>query len=348
MTESHSPDGQRQAGEWSLDVSTAGWFLVIATAWELVFNRLGFSVGWYRAVGVEGAMGWLVATALLSVNAVGLMALVLAGSGLLTVFPDRRYGPRIMRVGLMLLSPGTLPVIGVAIFLPLSVVAVRIGYIIAVVLCLLVVFMVSLRPVLRRHRRLLAVFGLTAALAAVQLVSIGAGIQADGWSGRFVSQSFAFSEALFVVSPLLAVLFAVPRRDMMELIKKPHVLGLCAALSVTGGAVAVALWLDNAVYFAIVANRLMGVHLTLPGGAVIYLMALFLGVYAVGALILPSRREPTDYRRRRLGFGLFFIWAAGLAPTKPYLFALMLVGFLELARGVAELSFEDNLGDEGA
>ncbi len=340
MTQSYDAGVKRHVGEWGIDVSTAGWFLVIATAWELVFNRLGFSVGWYRSVGVEGGLGWLVATALLSVNAVGIMALILAGAGILAVFPDRRYGPRFMRVGLMLLSPGTLPVIGVAIFLPLSVVAVRIGYLIAVGLCVLIVSMVSIQPIFRRHRRLLVVFGLTEGLAALQFLSIGAGLEATGWPEGLASQSFLFSEALFVLSPLLAVVFAVPRENLSEVLKRPHMLALAAALGVTAGAVAIAAWLDNPVYFAIVSNRLMGVHLTLPGGSALYLAALFLGTYAVGALILPSWRRPTDYRRRRMGIGLLCIWAAGLAPTKPYLFALMLVGFLELARGVAELSFE--------
>jgi hypothetical protein len=56
----------------------------------------------------------------------------------------------------------------------------------------------------------------------------------------------------------------------------------------------------------------------------------------VGTLVLPSRRWTPTVATRQVGFGLAAIWISGLQPTHPYQFALMLLGFVLLARGFFE------------
>ena len=86
--------------------------------------------------------------------------------------------------------------------------------------------------------------------------------------------------------------------------------------------------------FSLVAFRSLQITLSIPGGTPVYIASLFLGTLVAGSLVLPSRRWTPSESSRRVGFGLVCIWTAGVQPTHPYQFALVLVGFLYLAKGL--------------
>ena len=97
-------------------------------------------------------------------------------------------------------------------------------------------------------------------------------------------------------------------------------------------------------YFASFTPVVSGVNLAAAGGAyragkpgtvglAIYMVGLFFGALLAGSLILPSRRWPPNTASRRVGLGLVCVWIAGIQPIHPYQYALMVLGFVFLARG---------------
>ena len=61
----------------TVDVSVAGWFLLIASIWELVFNRLFAALGVYSNVGAAGTLSYVAVSGHFAMNATGVMALIL-------------------------------------------------------------------------------------------------------------------------------------------------------------------------------------------------------------------------------------------------------------------------------
>jgi hypothetical protein len=86
-------------------------------------------------------------------------------------------------------------------------------------------------------------------------------------------------------------------------------------------------------YLTQIAYLTLGITLSVPGAPWIYVVSVFFAGLTAACLALPTRRYPVDEWSRRLGFGLTFIWLAGLQPYRVFQFAMMLLGFAFLCRG---------------
>jgi hypothetical protein len=325
------------------DLRFAGWFVVIAGTWELLFNRLASTLGIYSDVGALGLLSLLASSGRLAMNAIGIMALILSSIFLVHITSIRKFAPLTSRVILILSSPLYLPIICVAVFRPIWDWLILIGYLAASGSAVLLAGIILMKKVNHLVKILLLLLGLTQALSAFDLVS-RALILFDSNSSAFLGalprKMYVLSEVLLLITPCIAF-FALSPGRAKSFIKRPHLLGLTYALLATGTATAIALHSSNPEFVRLIAFRTLGITLMVEGHPVIYLASLFSGAFVIGTMILPSKRWPPSQRSRQIGFGLTCIFLVGLQPTHPYQFALMILGFLYLALG-----FIDNPSDE--
>jgi hypothetical protein len=318
-----------------LDLSFAGWFLLFAGTWELLFNRLASSIGLYAGVGAVGSwLSWLADSGRLAMNVVGILALVLLCVGLPRLANTQRFAPLPWRVLLMLSSPLYLPVICVAVFRPVSPWLVLAGYLATVISALLVAVLAAARDVGWAGRRVVVALALVQLLPALELTARVAEWFEPGGSLEILPPRFyLYGEVLMVITPVFCF-FAFNHGRLRQLLRRPHLPALLLALATVGVGLATALYTGGGDFLSLVAFRTLGITVSVKGGAVLYLISLFLGTLLIGTLILPTRRYPTDVRSKRVGLGLAFVWLTGIQPTNPYQFALMLFGFVMLARGM--------------
>lgn len=183
-------------------------------------------------------------------------------------------------------------------------------------------------------KRITVALGLIQLLGAFEMVTRVASLFHSATGLEYLpGRAYLLAEVLYVVTPIFAFMSLRPGR-LFAFLLRPHLLGLVSSCVVTGGALYIALLLADHSLVRLVAIRTLRVTMEIPGGLVLYLVALFFGTWLVGSLVLPSKRWPPSMESRRIGIGLCCIWLAGIQPTHPYQFALMIVGFFYLARGV--------------
>ncbi len=326
-----------------IDVGVAGWFLLVVAIWELLFNRLASAIGIYGSVGAEGILSGFATSGRLAMNAVGIMALVLTCFSLVNVASNQRFAPMPARVILMLTSPLYLPMICVAILRPVSDWLILLGYLVTAGSTAFIAVLVALKTKSSSAKRLVIALGLIQVLSAYELVARFVVLFHPAGSLEALPQNaYLVAEVLFVIAPVLAYFILAPF-SVKDGLRHPHIPGLLFALSATSVAVLALLFADNETFIRLVAYRVIGIRIVIPGGAAVYAVALFFGALIVGSLVLPSRKWPPDNHSKRTGFGIAAILIAGIQPTHPYQFALMILGFLYLARGMLGHQLEEPL-----
>lgn len=308
-----------------MEISIAGWALVLFCLLELVFNRVFSSLGLYDQTGAQGALAASADFGHLMVNATGILALVLACILLPRMASNAKFSGLPARILLMLVSPLYLPVICVAVFRPVSSALVLISYLVATCTILFLSALVVMNRIDGGQRRIILAFAIIQLLAAFELL---ASTSLEGLSHK----AYMFAEALFIATPVFSFFVFLPGQ-ITRFLRRPHILGLAFGLLAVGtaGIIAYAAMGKTLLTLILVAFRSVGITLAVPGGLPVYLIALFFGAFLVGTLLLPSKKWPPSSDSRRVGIGLICIWTAGIQPTHPYQVILVLVGFLYLA-----------------
>jgi len=318
-----------------IELTVAGWFLLAAAVWELLWNRLASALGLYAGLGAEGPLTWLADSGQLAMNSVGIMSLVLLCAALPRLANNRAFARLPWRVVLMLTSPLYLPVIFVSIFRPVSPGLILLGYLAAALSAFLVAVLSSVRKIGSSRRRIFLALGLIEILPAIEIATRYTGIVDPVDSFSVVARrAYLFAEVLMAVLPVFAF-FALGFGRLRAFARQPHLLALIVAVLGLGVGIWAAVHTGDRDYLSLTAYRSLGITIAIPGtaGVAVYLVGLFFGTLLAGSLVLPSRRWPPTPSSRRVGTGLICIWIAGLQPIHPYQFALMMLGFVFLARG---------------
>jgi hypothetical protein len=328
------PDTQAKTKSLSIEDSVAGWFFVISALMELVFNRLFTAMGLYNHVGEQGVLSAFSMVGFFSMNAVAVTGLILSCILLPKLAADPLLAPLPARVFLMLTSPLYLPVVCVAIFRPISPPLVLVAYLVSIGSVFYLIGLVAFPRLPGSHRRLLVALILIHVSAAAELIL-------GGYYRGAAQKAHIFAEGIYLATPVLA-LFFIFQKNLIPLFKRPHLLGLAFAVTVTGSAGLLVLALSTQPPMALILTgyRSLGVTFTIPGGSVIYLVSLFIGALVVGALVLPSKRWPPDPVSRKMGIGLACIWTAGIQATHPYQVILLVTGFLYITRSILDGEFK--------
>ena len=314
-----------------VDVSIAGWFLIGAGIWELLFNRVAFAMGFYNGVG----MSFAATSGHLAMNFVGIMALVLACISVPRIVGNPRIGSVSLRVVLVLATPLYLPLICVAIFKPVSELLILIGYMAAAGSAAFIGILLAFGRIAPAYRRIILALGLIQLFGAFELLTrVAALFHTASVLEALPGRAYLLAEVLFVVTPIYAFLSLRPG-TLISFMRRPHLLGLGAACIATGVAVYIMTLAADDAFIRLVAYRALGITVAIPGGPALYLVSLFAGTWLVFSLILPSRRWPPTVESRRVGIGMCCTFIAGIQPTHPYQFVLLTVGFFYLLRGVA-------------
>jgi hypothetical protein len=256
------------------------------------------------------------------------MALMLSCFALPQLARNPNFANLPSRIILMLASPLYLPVVCVAVFRPVLPQLVLVGYLISMGSTFFIAVLLAVGNLSGGSRRLILALGMITLLGALGLILSGS-------SEITVRKIYLLTEVIYVITPILAFLALKPG-SFRAFFRRPHLPGLVLALVVASIAFGVALYASKKTVLTLylVTFRTLGLTMGLPGGWILYIVALFLGSWLVGTLILPSRKWPTTTYSRRTGFGLTSIWIAGIQPIHPYQFVLVLLGFLYLARGL--------------
>jgi hypothetical protein len=318
-----------------IELTIAGWFLLAAAVWELLWNRLASALGLYAGLGAEGPLVWLADSGQLAMNSVGIMSLVLLCATLPRLANNRAFARLPWRVVLMLTSPLYLPVIFVSIFRPVSQGLILLGYLAAALSAFLIAVLCATRRIGSSRRRIFLALGLIEILPAIEIAARYTGmIDPTGSLGLVTRRAYLFAEVMLAVLPVFCF-FALGFGRLRAFARQPHLLALITALLALGIGVWAAVHTGARDYLSLSAYRTLGITIAIPGviGLVVYLAGLFFGTLLTGALILPSRRWPPSTSSQRVGLGLICVWAAGIQPIHPYQFALMILGFVFLARG---------------
>jgi hypothetical protein len=309
----------------TVEISLAGWALMASALAELVFNRIFTTLGLYDYVGTSGVVSYFARFGQFTMNATGIMALIIACILLPRLSGNVRFSALPARILFMLASPLYLPVVCVAVFRPVSTVLVLGSYLAATCTIAFLTVLVALNRIDGGRRRIIIAFALIQLLAAFELL---ASSRLEGWSHK----AYMFAEALFIATPVFSFFVFLPG-PIPAFLKRPHLPGLLFGLIIVavGFVIAYLAMGKTMLTLILVAFRSIGITLAVPGGLPLYLVALFFGAFIVGTLMLPSRRWPPTPDSRRAGIGLTCIWTAGIQPTHPYQVILVFVGFLYLA-----------------
>jgi hypothetical protein len=320
----------RERDHSGIETSIAGWFLIAAAAWELVFNRLFSGLGVYVAPGAGSLAGALAESGQFAVNAVGIMGLLVACIMLPRLAADIRLAPLPARILLLLTSPLFLPIICVAVFRPVSIHLVLISYLVTISTVLYLCVLVALHKCDGGSRRILLTLAFVHVIAAFDLVTAGL-------FDRVSQTTHLAAEILFILTPVLAFVFFIQGR-WMRMLSRPPVAAIAFAILITSAAFVVLKLASDRTQLTLIllAFQALGLTMSIPGGGALYLVALFFGSLLVGCLIFPSKAYPSTANDRRRGFGLACIFMAGIQPTHPYLSILVLVGFLCLSQQMIE------------
>lgn len=328
MTETFNPTKSNNS---NIEVSIAGWFLMAAVCWELVFNRIFSALGVYTHTGAAGPLAMLAESGRLAMNVVGIMGLLLTCILLPRLAADPRLAPLPARLFLMLTSPLFLPVTCVAIFQPVSIQLILISYLISMSAALYLSVLVALNRFDGGARRILLSLAVIEVIAAFELI-------VSGFYESLAQRAHLAAEAMYLAVPIFAFLFFAQGR-FRAMLKKPPLLPLLFATVVTAFAALTAYLASGKTLLTLIllAFKSLGITMIIPGGPIPYLIPLFFGALLIGCLVFPSTAVPPTNSSRKRGFGLACIFMAGLQPTHPYLSILVLVGFLYLAQHMMEI-----------
>ena len=336
-------DKQKAERAVPIELGIAGWFLLCAVIWEVIFNRLASSVGLYTGVGNTGLLAWLANSGELALNCAGILAFFLILFTLTRLINSRLFPGLWWRTVLILVSPFYLLVIGWAIIYPVSTWLVAVGYMTAIWSAFFISILAMSRATSNGKRRLVFFLGLAFVLEVFAWIVVDYSGSDQSQKTLYVVASRAglLAEVLIVASPIGAffVFFIGNLQSLRSFIKGPHLLGLSTAILVVGFGFAVLFgYLDTSAMLSKVTLKLFGVrHIshTIPFGLSIYMLSLFFGAFFVGCMILPSKKWKRDLNNRRIGIGFAIIWLAGLLPNHVYQFTLVLLGFILIAHSMA-------------
>jgi len=324
----------------TVELGVAGSFLLLTALWELVFNRLASYLGVYSGVGTRGPLAWLATSGHVAMVATGLMSIFLYWSTFARLINSRRFPGVWWRALLILISPVYQLVIMWSVFEQnIYPWLLLFSYVGAIATAVFVSVLAATRRISPGRRRTVLALGFMIALQAFAWVTLDF-LEVDrfGDLGAVAIRAYLFSEVLMVTLPVIGffTFFADSARKLGAFVRRPHFMALIGAHAATALAAAVVVRIGgDGSYLSQVAYLVVGVTVSIPGGPAVYLVALFFGALLVGCLMLPSRRWTPDEHTRRTGLGLGFIWIAGLQPYRVYQLALMLLGFLLLARGLS-------------
>ena len=322
-----------------MELSIAGWFTLIAALVELCLGRLASLLGVYLGLGASGPLAWMANVGELAMYAAGLTSLALVLVLLSSIIGNHRYPGAWWRAVLILVSPVYLLVAGLAAFEPqLSSWLLLGAYLAAILTATLLAGVAVALPIGGGPRRVVLALGLANVLQAFGWAALDY-FEADreGVVGAVAIRAYVAAEAIWVVLPVVAFfsLFADSPRKIGSFLRRPHVPALVVAVAVAAAGAAIVTYASGQdAYLAQIAYLTLGVTLSVPGAPWIYVVSIFFAALTAACLALPTRRYPVDDRSRRLGFGLTFIWIAGLQPYRVFQFALMLLGFALVVRGV--------------
>ena len=325
----HPSDAPKPKSQ-DIEVTSAGWFFVVAAVWELVFNRVFTAAGLYTHAGAESGLALLAESGRFAMNSVGIMGLLLVCMLLPRLAADPRLARLPARLILMLTSPLFLPVTCVAIFRPVSIQLILLSYLIAMSAVLYLSVLVVMHRFDGGARRILIALALIEVITAFELI-------VSGFYEIISQRAHLAAEALFLAVPIFAFLLFVQGR-FTAMRRKPPVLPILFALTTTGFAALIALPRtgNTLLPLLLLSFKTLGITLSVPGGVYPYLVALFFGSLLVGCLVFPSAAIRPDTTMRKRGFGLACIFMGGLQPTHPYLSILVIAGFLYLAQSMLE------------
>jgi hypothetical protein len=321
-----------------VELSIAGWFALTAALVELCLGRLASLLGVYLGVGASGPLSWLADLGELAMYAAGLTSLALVLVLLSSIIGNHRYPGAWWRAILILVSPVYLLVAGLAAFEPqLSSWLLLGAYLAAILTATLLAGVAIALPIGGGPRRVVLALGLANVLQAFGWTALDY-FEADreGIVGAIAIRAYMAAEAIWVALPVVAFfsLFADSPRKAGAFLRRPHVPALVAAVAVAAAASSVVTYASGkGAYLAQISYLTLGVTLSLPGAPWIYVASIFFAALTAACLALETRRHPVDDGSRRLGFGLTFIWIAGLQPYRVFQFALMLLGFVLVVRG---------------
>ncbi len=306
----------------NIEGSVAGWFLLIAAAWELVFNRIFSALGLYMKLESGTILAMLAESGRFATAGVAVMGILLTCIMLPRLAADSNLGSLPVRLILMLTSPLFLPVTCVAVFRPISIQLVLVSYLITISTAMFLSILVALNKYDGGEKRILVALALVEMIAAFELMS-------SGFSQTMSKRAHLAAETIFIVVPIFAFLLYVVKKRR-ELLKFPPIIPIVFAATVTAFAFSVyaAASENNPFPLLLLSFKSLGLAMIVPGGVVPYLLSLFLGSLLVGFLIFPSKTLRSDSISRKQGFGLACIFMAGIQPTHPYLYIQVFVGFL--------------------
>jgi hypothetical protein len=333
------PTTDRETG---LELTVAGGLLLAAVLFELLFHRAGWVLGLYSNPGTAGtwpvealAAGGRLAVHLVAVLGLALLLPVLARS----VF-DHAFGPWVARALLAGLATGGLVVCAVSVLLALPAALVLGGYVFATGAAVVALLLAAAGPLDGGRRRIALGLSLVVLLPAAELAARATGLSVPGAeSAAFLRWSYLLAEVLIVVIPIFAF-FALHLGRLRELVRRPPLAALGAALAALATALAIVARTGDPGHLSVVSNRILGITIALPARPVlaVYLASLFFGALLVGIAVLPRAGRWPAAPTRRIGLGLALLLTSGLQPSSPYLFSTMLLGALLVARGLYQES----------
>jgi hypothetical protein len=323
-----------------LELSIAGWFILVAAMVELFLGRFASLLGVYLGVGERGPRAIMADAGALAMYAAGFASLSVLLGVLPHILSDRRYRGSWWRGLLILVSPVYLLVTALAAFAPrLSSWLVLAAYLTAVLMATLLAFVAAAARIDGGARRVLLALGAANLLQVFGWTALDFfEIDREGVLGVIAIRSYLVAEAIWVVAPFLAFFGLVvdSRARLVAFLRRPHLLGLLSGLAAAAVGTSIVLRTSGqGSYIAQFAYLSLGVTLSVPGAPWLYIASAFFAALSAASLVLPSRSVRVDESSQRLGLGLALIWIAGLQPYRVFQFALMLLGFALVARGVA-------------
>jgi hypothetical protein len=314
-----------------LDLSVAGWCLLAAAFWELIAGRFASTFGLYQTVAPMGSLACLADSVKIATTAVAILSLTIAATGLVKLCTDERFAALPVRVTLLFASPFALPIIAVSIFRPVQAPLVRVGYLGAVILVSFLMLLTALHPVGGPKRRAAILLGMTPLMQAVALFGGGFAVTApESVWGKMAHHAAGLAQALYLATPLLLLSFLLPG-GIKRFLRRPNIEAMAACLVVAGLLTAGIVLVQDPMLLALSAFRAMGLSLNLSFAPTLYVFSAALTTLVGVSLI---RSNPSDIHTRRVGMGILLVAVVGLHQFHPYRLALLLAGFVYLARGL--------------
>lgn len=324
----------------SVDISIAGWCLLLVAVWELLVGRGAAVFGLYQNLGASGALAYLVDSGQVATTMVAVLSLTIAATGLVRLCTDDRFAALPVRVVLLFASPFALPIIAVSIFRPVQPQFVRVGYMGVVVVVAFLMLLVALHRIGGPKRRAAVVLGAVPLLQAVGLLSGGFAMSApESFIGYMAHHAASLAQALYLASPLLLFPWLVPG-GLRGFVRQPNLMAAAVALLTAALATGVTVLFGDPLLLGLAAFRAFGLSLDLPIAPALYVLSSAVTALVGASLLLPGGGRVRTSDERRVGLGVLLIAMVGLHQFHPYRFAVLLAGFIYVARGLVGPTLE--------